>query len=206
MSFEAPFSHSDVRIDNTTLVYNGYYQLKTLTLAHRLFGGGWTPPLRRELLVREDSCGVLLYDAQQQLLVLVEQFRPGVLQRGEQSPWTIELVAGSKNTNESSAATIKRETWEEVGCQVTELELISRCFASPGTSNERFEIFCGRVNAAEAGYNTQTDNHEDTRAFVIPANDVTHLLDSSERHISAPTALALLWFMWQRERLTQQWT
>ena len=32
--------------------FNGYFSVETLTIRHRLFEGGWTLPIRRELFQR----------------------------------------------------------------------------------------------------------------------------------------------------------
>ena len=67
---------------------------------HRLFAGGWSQPLTRELFKRGDAVGVLLYDPVNHLIGLVEQFRLGAMDE-KQGPWQYEVVAGMMRPEEN---------------------------------------------------------------------------------------------------------
>ena len=73
------FNRGDVRVITSEIAYQGFFQLRRVSLCHRLFGGGWSQPLQREIFQRGEAVGVLLYDPQNQLIGLVEQFRIGAL-------------------------------------------------------------------------------------------------------------------------------
>ena len=73
------FSVDDVEILSSENAYQGFFQIRTLTLKHRLFKGGWSQPITRELFARNDAVGVLLFDPVLNSVALVEQFRVGVL-------------------------------------------------------------------------------------------------------------------------------
>ena len=139
----------DVDVLEEDLVYDGFFQIKTFRLRHTLFAGGWSETIRRELFLRDPAVGVLLYDPWRDELVLVEQFRIGLLPSG-QEPWIVELVAGIVEPGESVRAVATREALEETGCPVDRLEPIADYFTSPGGSCERFHLFCGRVRAEGA--------------------------------------------------------
>ena len=93
------FTQDDVELLNQSSVYQGFFEIRTLNLKHRLFEGGWSSAINRELFVRHDAVGVLLYDPVLDSVALVEQFRVGAyghsqLHETGRSPWLLELVAG----------------------------------------------------------------------------------------------------------------
>ena len=56
------FGPDDMEVLDDQLLYQGFYQMRGLTLRHRLFLGGWSQAIKRELFHRFDAVGVLLYD------------------------------------------------------------------------------------------------------------------------------------------------
>ena len=52
MMYKPVLNQSDVRIADQKTVYQGFYQVQKLKLQHRLFQGGWSKLLHRELVVR----------------------------------------------------------------------------------------------------------------------------------------------------------
>ncbi len=93
MALELKFSAQDVKIHSDDTVYQGHFRMRKLSLQHRLFAGGWSEPLTRELFERGDAVGVLPYDPVSDSLIFIGQFRPGAI-RGDDSPWMLELIAG----------------------------------------------------------------------------------------------------------------
>ena len=47
--YKPTFKRADVRITHQETVYHGFYQVQKLNLQHRLFNGGWSKELHREL-------------------------------------------------------------------------------------------------------------------------------------------------------------
>ena len=86
-----------VRILERRRVHDGFYKFDALQLQHERFDGGWTGPLRRELLVQRAAVAVLPYDPEQDLVVLVEQFRTGCVDLpGEQALSSAEGGVGKE--------------------------------------------------------------------------------------------------------------
>ena len=112
---QTAFTSADVEVLQRDTAYDGFFSLQRVTLRHRRFEGGWTPVLQRELFVRPPAVGVLLYDPERRMLVLIEQFRVGALDRARDtaadprgdeslaSPWLLELVAGLVEPGESNS-------------------------------------------------------------------------------------------------------
>ena len=55
-------NQQDVELVEETTAYSGFFKLRNLKLRHKLFQGGWSEIFNRELCVRGDAVGVLLFD------------------------------------------------------------------------------------------------------------------------------------------------
>ncbi len=205
------FGSDDVEILERERGYDGFFKLDRLRLRHRKFDGSWSAELPRELILRRDAVGVLLYDPQLDAVALVEQFRTGVInarpdaEGNPQSPWILELVAGLIDREETPAEVARREALEEAGCTVLALEPMFDFFMSPGGSNEYLHLFCGRCDLRNAGgVHGLAEEHEDIRVHVIACDAAIDLLNRGAIK-NAITIVALQWLQMQRERLRRQW-
>lgn len=198
------FTADDVQISECEVVYQGFFRMERMQLRHRKFAGDWSVPLQRELVVRRDAAGVLLYDPQLDAVALIEQFRVGALDRGT-SPWLFELVAGLIDTGETPAAVARREAVEEAGCEVQALEPVFELLSSPGGSNEYMHIFCGRCDLRDAGgIHGLPEEHEDIRVHVVPFTDAVAMMQRGLL-CNAHTIIAMQWLQLNRERLRVLW-
>ena len=204
------FTRSDVNVVDDQGVYQGFFKLRRLTLSHRLFQGGWSPTITRELFQRRDAVGVLLYDPILDAVALVEQFRIGVYgsdiaRQKAVSPWLLELVAGLIDDGETPAAVAGRESVEEAGVVVQQLEPISEYYSSPGASNEYFYLFVGKVDLRQAGGIHGLEHEgEDIRVHLVEVEDLWARLDQGQL-INAHTLIAAQWLKLNHQRLKAQW-
>ena len=200
----ADFDRDDVEIIDSRSAWRGFFEIRALTLRHRLFGG-WGKPLTREVFVRGPAVGLLPYDAQRDEVLLVEQFRVGALEGGR-SPWLTELVAGIIDTDESPEDVARREAQEEAGLSVLALEPVAEYFSSPGGSDEYFYLYCGQCALeAAGGLHGLADEGEDIRAAVYAADTAFAMLDRGDIN-NAHTVIALQWLHRHRARLQEQWS
>lgn len=204
------FTHSDVDILSDDIAYSGFYQLRKLTLRHRLFKGGWGKTFSRELFHCYDAVGVLLIDMNLELIALVEQVRVGVIgsdisHQRKTSPWLLELVAGLIDNRESPEDIAIRESVEEAGIDIERLEKISEYYSSPGGSNEFFYLFAGKADLSEAGgvFGLEAEG-EDIRVHVLKISEVWDLLAQGEIS-NAHTIIAVQWLKLNYSRLQSQW-
>ncbi|MDR2213151.1 MAG: NUDIX domain-containing protein [Pseudomonadales bacterium] len=129
-------------------LYDGFLKIDRYRFKCRLFEGGYSREFQREVLVRQRGIGVLLYDPHLDKVLLVEQFRVGCLHDEHGGPWALELVAGLLDTDETPEQVASREAWEEAGVDVqTPLLKVAEYYNSPGGSDERISVFCGRFDA-----------------------------------------------------------
>lgn len=173
-------------------LYHGFFQLNRYTFRNQLFAGGWSDSFQREIFERGHAAAALLLDPDKEILVLVEQFRPGAVET-EESPWLVEPVAGIIETGESPTDVVKRESVEEAGCHVERLHKICEYLASPGGTTERIWLFLAKVNSdgiSELG--GLEHEHEDIRIHKIPVEAAFDMLDKGQ-FSNATTLIALQW-------------
>lgn len=202
--FSLQFSDSDVEVLKREEGYRGHFRIDRLSLRHRLFGGGWSRTMTREVFERGDAVAVLPWDLNADSLILVEQFRPGAM-RQEASPWMLELIAGVVEPGEADAEVAHREAMEEAGCELDRLHPIATFYPSAGACSEQIRAFIGRVVTAGVGeVHGLADEHEDLLVHAVPREEAFRLLDSDGIN-NGHTLIALQWLARHGDALRQEW-
>jgi ADP-ribose pyrophosphatase len=199
-----PAAGPDYEILERRTVYEGFFSLDVLRLRHRLFRGGWSQVLRRELFNMRRAVVVLPYDPVKDVVILVEQFRTGAIDICD-TPWMLEAVAGLSEPGEPPEAVARRECVEECGLEPRRIEYACDYASSPGAASERVSVFIGEVSAPEGGgVFGHVGEGEDIRTHVLPADEAFARLDRHE--IVAITAVVgLMYLRLNRERLRTAW-
>jgi len=194
----------DVEIIDKSLRYKGFFEIVSYRFRHRLFAGGWSGEIQREVFERGQAVGVLPYDPAADAVVLIEQFRIGALV-ARMAPWQTEIVAGIIEEGEKIEDVARREAEEEAGAAVGELIPIFRYLVSPGGASESVQLYCGRVDSRGlGGFHGLADENEDIRVWVQSADDALAALDAGKIG-NAVTIIALQWLALNRERLRTLW-
>lgn len=201
---QSQFSINDVEILQQELLYQGHLHFAKYQLRYRLFAGGWSETITRELINSRHAVGVLLFDPQRDEIVLIEEFRLGAL-HDPRSPWLLELVAGIIEPDEAIVDVAKREAQEEAGCEVIDLIPMCEYWTSPGISTGKFSLFCGRIDATHAGgiFGLAHEN-EDIRAHVFSKAYVYHALATGQI-INAATIIAIQWLQLHEVEVKKRW-
>ncbi|WP_116475135.1 ADP-ribose diphosphatase [Zobellella maritima] len=194
------FGRDDMQIVGRETAYRGFFRMLRLRLRHKLFGGGWSQILTRELFERGHAVAVLPYDPVRDEVVLVEQFRVGAIEQGD-SPWLLEIVAGIVEAGESEEEVARREAGEEAGLTITTLTRALGYFSSPGGCSERITVFIGEVDASQAATHAGLATEgEDIRVLRVSRElAMTWLL--AEKIDNAASVIALQWLELNRNRL-----
>lgn len=201
---KTPFAKNDFEIIKHEIIYQGIFRVERYHLKHRTFDGNWSSVITREVVSCSSAVAILPYDPERDHVVLIEQFRPGTLHHAG-GPWMLEIVAGVYGANETPTQVAIREAEEEANCKILDLEPICEYFVSPGRSNEYLHLFCGKVDASNTnGVFGLTEEHENIRAFTLPANDAFELAKKGVIKTS-PAILSLQWLELNRERLKKLW-
>lgn len=196
------FNAGDARVTGREDLYDGFFRAEKLKVKHRLFRGGWSDELSRELFRRNEAVGVLLYDPEHDRVGLVEQFRVGALD-DPGGPWCLEVVAGMVEPGESVEAVARRELQEESGVGEVQLEYICQYLPSPGACNESMHLLCGLADlTGVGGIHGLDEEQEDIKVHVIPASEALDRLYAG-RFNNAAVLLGLQWLALNRPRLRQ---
>ncbi len=194
----------NVEIIDKTLRYKGFFEIVRYRFRHRLFAGGWSGEIEREVFERGHAVAVLPYDPAADAVVLIEQFRIGAFVAG-MAPWQIEIVAGIIEEGEAPEDVARREAEEEAGAAIGALIPICRYLVSPGGASESVQLYCGRVNSKGlGGIHGLPHENEDIRVEVQPFAAVLETLKAGKIG-NAVTIVALQWLALNRDRVRAAW-
>jgi 8-oxo-dGTP pyrophosphatase MutT (NUDIX family) len=116
----------------------------------------------REVAVHPGAAVILAHD--QDSVYMVAQPREAV---GEQS--LLELPAGKIDPGEEPLEAARRELAEEIGMSAGSWELLKRCYASPGFSDEAYHLYLAG-DLREVGAEAEED--ERIRVKAVPLADL----------------------------------
>ena len=71
MSAVHSFTQQDIEILNEELLYSGFFKLKRIQFRHKLFAGGVSGVVSRELLIKGAASAVIAYDPNADAVILV---------------------------------------------------------------------------------------------------------------------------------------
>jgi ADP-ribose pyrophosphatase len=203
---EQPFTYDDVEILEVQTLYQGFLELRRYRLRFRLFAGGYSGIITRELMLRRPCVALLPYDPKRDQVLLIEQFRVGAI-HGEATsptPWLLEVVAGIIDAGEMPEAAIRREALEEAGLTIHELIPIQDYWVSPGASTEKMTLFCGLTDLSQpGGIFGALHEHEDIKTHVLSAREAFDLTVRGQIK-NAPSLIALQWLELQHDRLNKK--
>lgn len=199
------FSQKDVEITAKRELYQGFFRLENFHFRHRLFAGGWSDILAREIFEKGHAVALLPYDPILQEFVLIEQFRFGAMATSH-TPWLFEVVAGLIDEGESAESVCTREAMEEAGLSLLSLHKALSYLSSPGRTTERVEVYVARVDASQAAgvYGLEHEG-EDIRVHRI-AEDSAFAWMQNGKIDNAASLIALQWFFINKQKLLDEWT
>ena len=202
----------DVEIIDKSTPFEGYFRIDRYRLRHKLFEGGWSGEMEREVFERGHAVTILLFDPERDKLVFIEQFRPGAYAAlaspwfdNATSPWLIECVAGIIEPGESPEDVARREAVEEADCEVSDIIPVCHYLVSPGGTSESIFVYCGRICAPEGGeIHGLSEEHENIRGIVVAPGKAFQWLDEG-RITNAMTIIALQWFRIHGDNVRARW-
>lgn len=198
------FTQEDVEIVDRRTAFQGFFRMDVLRLRHRLFEGGWSREMTRELFVRGPAVVLVPWDPVLDEVVMVEQFRIGSLEYGP-SPWQMEFVAGITGPGEAPEDVARREAMEEAGLEVGEIVPLHHYQVSPGGNTEAIRVYCGRVDASSAhGVHGLDSEHEDIRVHRVAFADAFASMEAGQVR-NAAGIVGLQWLALHRQALGARW-
>jgi ADP-ribose pyrophosphatase len=196
----AQFDGADVKLVSSKTAFRGFFELTVHRFRHRLFKGGWSGEIEREVFTKTEASAAILYDPKNDLIALIEQFRAGAVD-SEYGPWCLEVVAGMLEPGENPDELILREIQEEAALVPDKLHKITAYYSTPGACNEKIHLYCAECDLSDSGgiHGLESEN-EDILLSVFDAEGVLDAMLNSRMN-NAATLLALQWLAMNRSRL-----
>ncbi|ENO1825290.1 ADP-ribose diphosphatase [Vibrio parahaemolyticus] len=197
------FTSRDVEIISKESVFEGFFKMVKYRFKHKLFAGGWSDVVEREMFERGHAAAMLPYDPKTDQVVIIEQIRIGALEH--EHPWQLEIVAGMIDRDESAEEVIRREAEEEAGITVGRVASVTSYYPSSGGCSEKLDVFVGEVDASKAhGIHGLDYEDEDIRVHVLSREQVYQWVKDGIFENGA-SIIALQWLQLNHQELRSQW-
>lgn len=170
----------DIKIIEEKVLSNNWYVLKKLTFDYRNKKGEWQTQ-SREAYDRGNGATILLYNIENQTVVLTEQFRMPTYVNGNETGMLIEACAGLLDKDNPEDC-IRRETEEETGYRIGEVKKVFEAYMSPGSVTEILYFFVAEYSKAMKVNDGGGAEHEQENIEVleIPFKDALAMIKTGE--------------------------
>lgn len=135
-----------VQIHKVEVLSSDWYLLKKTTFDYRRNNGSWQT-LTRETYDRGNGATILLYNRQQESVILIRQFRFATYSERHDG-FLIETPAGLLE-NSGAEERIRAEVEEETGYRVGAVQKIFEAFMSPGSVTEQLHFFVAEYESQQ---------------------------------------------------------
>lgn len=202
--YPVTFTKNDVEIIARDSLYRGFFSIQRYRFRHRLFNGGVSDEVVREIFERGHAAVLLPYDPLRDEVVLIEQIRIAAFDTSP-TPWLMEMVAGMIEPGESVEDVARREAVEEAGLTVGRVKPIISYLASPGGTSERSSVMVGEVDASMAqGCHGLEEENEDILVHVVSREQAYQWVEEG-RIDNAASVIALQWLELHHKKLREEW-
>lgn len=154
-----------------TPLHSGFLRVERYVFEVERHEGG-ACELTWEVMDRGHAVAVLGYDPQRDEVVLINEFRPGMLVAGDH-PFTDNLVAGGIAAGECALRAAVREMREETGLELRDPVIVHPgAYVSSGGTSEKIVIVAGTVDSQRArGVHGNLQESEDILSVVLSAQE-----------------------------------
>ncbi len=133
-----------IKILETKILSDNWYVLRKITYEYSKKDGTKLTQ-SREAYDRGNGATILLYNKVQQTVILTRQFRLPTFVNGNETGMLIEACAGLLDKDNAENC-IRRETEEETGYKITEVQKIFEAYMSPGSVTEILYFFIAQYS------------------------------------------------------------
>jgi len=130
---------ANIKIKKTEILSDNWYILNKVTYDYRKKNGEWETH-NREAFDRGNGATILLYNRAKKTVILTRQFRLPTYINGNETGMLIEACAGLLDKNNAEDC-IRKETEEETGYRITNVQKIFESYMSPGSVTEILYFF-----------------------------------------------------------------
>ncbi len=169
-----------VKITKKEVLSDNWYTLRKVTFEYHSKKGGWQTQ-SREAYDRGNGAVILLYNPATKNVILTRQFRMPTYINGNETGMLIEACAGLLDKDNPEDC-IRRETEEETGYQVSEVQKVFEAYMSPGSVTEILYFFVAEYSPAQklhAGGGLE-DDQEDIEVLEINFSEALQMIANGE--------------------------
>ncbi len=165
---------------NIEILSDNWYTLKKLTYDYLTNKGEWQTQ-QREAYDRGNGATILLYNKQQETVILTRQFRAPTYINGNESGMLIEACAGLLD-KDSPEECVKKEAIEETGYKVSNITKIFESYMSPGSVTEIIHFFIAEFSQDMRVSQGGGLDHEQEEIEIIELNinDALEMIQTGE--------------------------
>jgi len=172
--------NSKVKILKTEILSDNWYTLNKITF-EKTKRDSSTEIQSREAYDRGNGATILLYNKDQNTVILTKQFRLPTYINGNPDGMLIETCAGLLD-NDNPEECIKRETEEETGYKISKVEKVFESYMSPGSVTEILHFFIAEyskeMKTTEGG--GLEEEGEDIEVLELSFDKALVMIDSGE--------------------------
>jgi len=128
-----------IKVTGSKLLSDNWYILKKITYEYTK-NDGTTEIQNREVYDRGNGATILLYNRENKTVILTRQLRIPTYLNGNESGMMIEACAGLLDQDNPEDC-IRRETEEETGYKISDIEKVFEVYMSPGSVTEIIHFF-----------------------------------------------------------------
>ncbi|MBS0848896.1 GDP-mannose pyrophosphatase NudK [Citrobacter sp. JGM124] len=169
-----------LRIDviKNQILSDNYFILRNLT--YDLFRqNGEAIRHKREVYDRGNGATILLYNIEKKTVVLTRQFRIATWMNGNADGMLIESCAGLLDADDPEQC-IRRETMEETGYQVGDLEKVFELYMSPGGVTEIVYFYLAPYSDSQRKNSGGGIEDEDIDVLELPFSQALKMMRNGE--------------------------
>ncbi|WP_036155308.1 MULTISPECIES: GDP-mannose pyrophosphatase NudK [Maribacter] len=162
------------------LLSDNWYTLHKYTFKYQRPDGTWETQ-EREAYDRGNGAAILLYNSKKKTVVLTRQFRMPTYVNGNEDGMMIEVCAGLLD-GDNPADCVRKETEEETGYKISNVQKVFQTYMSPGSVTEIVYLFVGEYDESMkvsdgGGADDETENIE---VLELDFNDAMKMVASGE--------------------------
>lgn len=169
-----------IKIVESKVLSDNWYVLRKVTYEYTK-KDGTKMTQSREAYDRGNGATILLYNKEQQTVILTRQFRLPTYVNGNESGLLIEACAGLLDRDNPEDC-IKRETEEETGYKINEVKKVFEAYMSPGSVTEILYFFIAaytpQMKVTDGG--GLADEEENIEVLELPIDKVMAMIESGE--------------------------
>lgn len=151
-----------IKVLTTKVISNFWGKLEHVNF-NFTFNNGKTVNLTHEVYGKSDGVAILLFNKEKKKVILTKQFRIPMYVAGVNSGFSHEVCGGTIDENETPEESVIRETKEEIGYEVINLQKVTTLFLSPGLVKEQVYLYVGEYDEdskVESGGGLDEENEE----------------------------------------------